>query len=410
VRENSAITQRAFLTTARLKISRLRLDDGLESAFQRVVDISAQALEVSRVGIWLFDLPRRLLVCQALHDPRPGLTRPSLAMESFPLYCDAVRGRRFVATADVRSDPATAELRGYFDVHGITSLLDAAIYRGGEVVGVVCHEHIGPPREWKREEHQFAATVADLVATLLEADERLSAELLAHQLELELKDAHRLDALGRLSGGVAHDLNNLLGTIGNGLGVLKKHLDGDADALRVMELLEEQGAHAAALVKQLVTLGRGQELTPQREPLDPLLDSIQRVLAGEFQPPWQLTVDRTPGLTVWADAAQFRQVFINLLLNAREAMPAGGVALLRVREAPDAVVLEVIDTGEGIPEQQLHAVFDPYFTTRERGSGVGLSIVEQIVHQHGGALSVSSTVGDGTTMGVRWPSSAPASR
>jgi len=398
------------LTSARLKLSRLRLDDGLEGAFQRVVDISAQALEVSRVGIWLFDLPRRLLVCQALHDARPGLLRPSLAMESFPRYCDAVRGRRFVATADARVDPATAELRGYFEVHGITSLLDAAIYRGGEVVGVVCHEHLGPPREWTREEHQFAATVADLVVTLLEADERMRAERLAHQLELELKDAHRLDALGRLSAGVAHDLNNLLGTIGNGLGVLKQRLDGDADARQVMELIEEQGAHAAALVKQLVTLGRGRELTPHLEPLDPLLDSIQRVLAGQFQPPWQLTVDATPGLTVWADASQFRQVLINLLLNAREAMPGGGLAVLRVREAADAVVLEVIDTGEGIPEQHLHAVFDPYFTTRARGSGVGLSIVEQLVHQHGGALSVSSTVAEGTTICVRWPSSRPASR
>lgn len=407
--EQSDITQRAFLTSARLRINRLSLAGGLEHVFQQVVDISAQALEVERVSVWLFNPASNQLDCKALHDGREGMHRVRLPMNDLPVYVSVLRSKRFIAATHARTDLETKELANYFEVHGIVSLLDAAIYRDGEVVGVVCHEQLGTPREWRREERQFAATVADLTSTFLEADERMQASAKAHELELRLKDAHRLDALGRLSAGVAHDLNNLLGTISNGLVFLKRAVEHEPAGQRVLQLLEEQASHAATLVEQLVALGRGKPTLPTSEPLDALLESIRLVVATEFHAPWKLVVDAHPKLTVWADSTQFRQVFINLLLNAKEAMPTGGIGLLRVREAPGSVVLEVIDTGEGIAPEHLERIFDPYFTTRSRGSGIGLSIVQQIIHQHGGELHVSSTIGDGTTVRVTWPIAAAAS-
>ncbi len=406
--ENSAVTERAFLTGARLRMSRLRLDEGLERLYQQVVTISAQALDVKRVGVWFFE--RDMLRCRALHDDPVTTHLPALPMATLPIYCEAVRSHRFVATTNAQTDPSTKELHNYLVANDITSMLDAAIYRNGVVVGVVCHEHVGPPREWRSEEHQFAATVADLIAGFMESSERMRAEATAHELELRLKDAHRLDALGRLSGGVAHDLNNLLGTISNGLAVLKKAVGTDLEAQHVVHLLEQEAGYAAKLVEQLAALGRGKVSHPKLESLDSLLDSINTLVASQFQPPWTLAIDAKTGLQVWADAVQFRQVFVNLLLNAREAMPKGGTVLLRAHASDGALSVAVIDTGEGIAKEDLDHIFDPYFTTRDRGSGIGLSIVAQVVHQHGGDVSVTSLVGDGTTFHVRWPMREPSAR
>lgn len=400
--ETSAITQRAFLTGARLKLSRLRLDAGLRQLYEQLTTISAQALEVARVGVWLFDFEKQQVTCAALFDSTGAEAPPPLPMQAIEKYVAAVRERRFIATADARVDPLTRELTDYLDAWHITSLLDAAVYRNGEVVGVVCHEHVGPPREWRNEERQFAATVADLLSHFLEVDERIQAQEKAHALELKLKDAHRLDALGRMAAGIAHDLNNLLAVITNGVAVLRAGVDDE-----VLTDMEESARHASALVSQLMSLGRKQPPVALEQPVGPLLSRLEALLTPHKPPGVRLVVDAEKELSVWADGAQLIQVLSNLLTNAFQAMGDTGVVVLRAHARRDGVTFEVIDTGPGIPEEQLPKLFDPFFTTRSTGHGVGLTIVQQLVMQHGGEVAVSSTLGDGSTFRVWWPSHAP---
>lgn len=398
---DSAVTQRAFLTGARLKLSRLQLDGDLKRLYLQAAEISAHALNVARVGLWLFD--GQLMKCEALYDGQANQPPPPLQLAQLPEYVAAVKERRFVATDDARQEPATRELSAYLETWKITSLLDAAVYRNGQVVGVVCHEHVGPPREWKREERQFAATVADLVSHFLEVNDRLAAEAQAHELELKLKDAHRLDALGRMAAGLAHDLNNLLGVITTGVAVLQR-----GGGPEVLALMEESSRHAASLVSQLMLLGRKQTPVAQILELDLVLADFERLLASHARPGCRLVLDVQKGLQVWAEVAQLQQVLLNLVLNAFQAMPRGGVVVLRAHRRQDGVSFEVIDTGEGIAEENLDRLFDPFFTTRSGGNGIGLAVVQQLVNQHGGEVKVSSTLGDGTTFRVWWPAEVPA--
>lgn len=404
---DSAVTQRAFLTGARLKLSRLQLDGDLDRLYRQVAEISAQALNVARVGVWLFDGAGQGLHCKLLWDGKGDGPPPPLLMSKHPEYMAAIRERRYVASSDARTQSNTKELLEYLETWHITSLLDAALYRNGQVVGIVCHEHVGEPREWKREECQFASTVADLLSYFLEVNDRLAAEAQAHALALKLKDAHRLDALGRMAAGVAHDLNNLLGVITNGIIVLQR-----GGGLDVLQQMEESARHAAALVSQLMSLGRQKTPVAQNQPLDPLLAEFERLLAGHTSarsdPATRVVFDVEKGLQVWADAAQLQQVLMNLVTNAMQAMPKGGVVVLRAHGRKGGVSFEVIDTGEGIAAENLERLFDPFFTTRPEGHGIGLAVVQQVVAQHGGEVRVSSTIGDGTTFTVWWPSEVPA--
>lgn len=399
---DSAVTERAFLTGARLKISRLQLEGDLDRLFKQIAEISSQALRVSRVGVWMFDASFQTLTCRLLHDTRGEQPPPPILMSKHPQYLTAIREKRFVAVDDAQHQAPTSELLDYLQTWDVTSLLDSAVYRNGQVVGIVCHEHVGPARQWKREECQFAATVADLLSYFFEVHERVRAEERAHELQLKLKDSHRLDALGRMAAGVAHDLNNLLGVITSGISVLQR--GGDPD---VLEAMDQSARHAAAMVARLMALGRRQTPVAVLQPLDPLLTELERLMATQTKPGWRLVFDVEKGLSIWADGAQLQQVLQNLLMNALQAMPKGGVAVLRAHAKHGGIVFEVIDTGVGISEENLPRLFDPFYTTRSDGHGIGLAVVQQLVMQHGGEISVSSSLGDGATFRVWWPSSAP---
>lgn len=401
VSESSAVTQRAFLTTARLKLAQLHLDGNLPQLYQRLCEISGQALDVDRVGVWVFDWPHQQLRCES-HWSKDGAPVPlPIDLTKIPRYVQAVHEKRFVATSDARADEMTRELEDYLEVWKVRALLDAAVYRNGEVYGIVCHEQTGT-REWKRDERQFAATVADLCSNFIEVSERIAAQEKAFELELKLKDAHRLDALGRMAAGLAHDLNNMLAVITNGISILRRMPDEET-----LKTMEESALHASALVAQLMMLGRKKTPVAQVLELDALLPEVERIAAAAAPAKVKLVFDVEKGLAVWAESAQLTMVLTNLVANAVQAMNDGGVVVLRAHGKQGGVVFEVIDTGEGIPPENLERVFDPFFTTRNNGSGIGLAIVQQLVNLHGAEIKVSSTVGDGTTVRIWWPTTAP---
>lgn len=236
------------------------------------------------------------------------------------------------------------------------------------------------------------------------------------QLEAQLLHSQRLEAVGTLAGGVAHDLNNILTPMLMVGGVLRDKLADPADRALV-EQLEAGARRGAGIVKQLLTFSR--DLAPSRAVVDvaPVVEEMVEVMRRTFPREIELKVELAAGLwPVVADPIQLHQVLLNLCINARDAMGAGGrLTVTAENGVPPAakpggrgeVILAVSDTGHGIAPENLQRIFDPFFTTKGvgKGTGLGLSTVHGIVKSHGGRVTVESEPGRGTTFRIVLPAS-----
>ena len=233
------------------------------------------------------------------------------------------------------------------------------------------------------------------------------------RLEQELRQAHKMEAIGRLAGGIAHDFNNLLTAIGGYADLALDQLRGD-NAARVRTDVEEIRTacrSAASLTRQLLAFSRRQILQPQIVDLNVVVKRmhglLRRLIGEHIEIAWRLAapIDR-----VNVDAGQVEQVVLNLAINARDAMPGGGTVTIEtanvVVDGGRHVVLAIGDTGAGIDEAIREHLFEPFYTTKEpgHGTGLGLATVYGIVKQSGGSISVCSERGRGTTFKVLLPS------
>ena len=240
------------------------------------------------------------------------------------------------------------------------------------------------------------------------------------KLEAQFLRAQRMESIGTLASGVAHDLNNILTPIMMSVAVLRLGLSADKrDSL--CDTIETSAARGAQIVKQVLAFGRG--LEGERHPLqvDMLITEMEQMIHSTFPKEVVLECLKGPDLRlVLGDATQIHQVLLNLCVNARDAMPDGGTLRLSATNldidasyasmlsdlAPGPhVLLEVSDTGSGIPPEVLERIFDPFFTTKEigKGTGLGLSTVHGIVKSHGGLLKVVTALGKGTTFQIYLP-------
>ena len=247
------------------------------------------------------------------------------------------------------------------------------------------------------------------------------------QLEQQIAQTQKMDTVGQLAGGIAHDFNNVLqAIIGYSDLLLASHKPTDPAFQDIMQI-KQNANRAAGLVRQLLAFSRRQTLRPEvmnvGESLSELTLLLKRLL-GE-----RVSLELKHGRDIWpvkADVNQFEQVIVNLAVNARDAMPTGGKLLIRTANvldpgpaakvggrggapAGDHVLIEVLDTGEGIPPELMEKIFEPFFTTKEigKGTGLGLSTVFGIVKQSGGTIDVQSTVGEGTAFRIYLPRHEP---
>jgi PAS domain S-box-containing protein len=233
--------------------------------------------------------------------------------------------------------------------------------------------------------------------------------------------AQKMEAVGRLAGGVAHDFNNLL-TVINGYGqLLLAGLPEDSSARELLKEITRAGDRAASLTGQLLAFSRQQCLTPQALDLRSVITETEKMLRRVIGEDVELAVASDPDLgSVKADPGQVVQVLVNLAVNARDAMPAGGKLTIQtrnvsldadhVRDHPAAragryVLLEVRDTGQGIAPEVLPHIWEPFFTTKGqgRGTGLGLAVVHGVVKQAGGFAVARSEPGRGTTLELYGP-------
>src|ERR1035437_224971 len=236
------------------------------------------------------------------------------------------------------------------------------------------------------------------------------------RLEAQLVEATRLEAMGHLAGGVAHDFNNVLTAVNGYADILIRELEGDERVESAREI-RRAGARAAELTKQVLAFARRQVLVPRPVDLNAVVASVSqmlRALIGE-QVRLVTNLDSSPAV-VLADPGQLEQVLVNLAVNSRDAMLGGGVLEIGVRRVEDAVVVDreingpavlltVSDTGVGMDKAILARAFEPFFTTKEvgKGTGLGLATVHGIVRQSGGQIWAESSVGSGTRVSVLFP-------
>ena len=247
----------------------------------------------------------------------------------------------------------------------------------------------------------------------LESAHRVLVEQVAQRerAEEQLRQAQKLEAIGQLTGGVAHDFNNLLMAVLSNLELLTKHLAHDPKARHLVEGATRGARRGAALTQRLLAFGRRQDLTVKPVDMVDLVLGMSELLASSIDANIRIDKDLPTGLPMaLADANQVELALLNLAINARDAMPSGGVLSISLREetivAPkdevDAgayLVLRVADTGFGMDKETLEKAIDPFFSTKElgKGTGLGLSMIHGLAVQLNGALRLDSSRGQGTT-------------
>jgi signal transduction histidine kinase len=260
-----------------------------------------------------------------------------------------------------------------------------------------------------------------------EMEERRATEEALRKSEEELRHSQKMEAVGRLAGGVAHDFNNLLTAIIGYAELIATRTTSNSLAKQNAELIRKAGEQAAALTRQLLAFSRKQILQPKVIDLNSLVVEMERLLRRVIGERFDLQShpDADNG-RVKADPSQLEQVVLNLGVNARDAMPRGGKLVIRTENvtldrqeaqqlstslAPgEYVMLSVTDTGAGMDEETMSHIFEPFFTTKGpgKGTGLGLATVYGIVRQTGGGISVESEVGQGSTFRIYLPvESAP---
>ena len=227
-----------------------------------------------------------------------------------------------------------------------------------------------------------------------------------------LEKQEKLATLGTLAAGIAHEIRNPLTSVKARLYTLDKHLDAPPLARKDAEIISTEITRLERIVQDVLSFARPSDPQLQTISATTALREVQSLLASNLEDsPVRLVSEPGPELFVAADAAQLKQVLINLVRNAVEAVEGAGTITLRVRAGQAALqgrecataVLEVTDTGGGISPEVEKRLFDPFFTTKEAGTGLGLSIAARIVEKHGGALQYRTRTGHGTTFGIVLP-------
>jgi two-component system cell cycle sensor histidine kinase/response regulator CckA len=258
----------------------------------------------------------------------------------------------------------------------------------------------------------FVDVSLDLTLTRREHEEKVALERRLHQ-------SQKLDGIGRLAGGIAHDFNNLLTIVINYADLLHDELPADDALAMYVSEIREASERAARLTRQLLVFGRREVVKPQAMDVNLAIADIITLLRPTIGEDIEVRIDAAPDLwPVCVDRSQLEQVLLNLALNARDAMPAGGRLSMTTRNEPAAgahpdagrVLITVADTGCGMPADVVERAFEPFFTTKgpADGSGLGLATVYGIVKGIGGHAVIDSAPGSGTAIRITLPASAGA--
>ncbi len=379
----------------------------LEQVLAAGVRNLARMVDAPEAYLVLLDEASQQLVVEAVSGPsraQLGLRVPYDPSGSATALC--MERREPILLDDACSDPRVDQaLRA---LSGLRSGLVLPLLVRDKAIGAAMIVENRRERRFSAAEVQRATAVSNQLAVAVD-NARAHARALAaltglQQAQEKLLRQERLAALGELSAVVAHEVRNPLGVIFNSLGSLRRLVKPEGDALTLFDIVGEEADRLNRIVGDLLDFARPAppQLRPER--LDRL--ASEAVAAALAQQPtsvevtWEL--DAALPLVI-LDGRQARQALVNVAVNAVQAMPRGGRLTVRARLEGTAAVVELEDTGAGIPDDLRERIYEPFFTTKATGSGLGLAVVKRIMDAHGGVIGVRSRPGQGTVFSLRFP-------
>ncbi|MCC2615434.1 GAF domain-containing sensor histidine kinase [Aestuariibacter halophilus] len=423
-----------------------------------ILNAVIEGLSLQRVGIWLWEGKRQGIVCQQLIDTYHATSSENLRLEraDFPDYFTALDTQRSILADDAHQHPATrAFSENYLTPLNIAAMLDVPIRHHGDMIGIICCEHIGCARQWQTDEATFVAALADLYGRALTACEReqyqRQLETLNQQLEERIQErtqalqdnlnylketqkklieSEKLAALGSLVAGVAHEVNTPLGvaitastTASEVLKQLSKQLDTQTLTRRNMEnqlaqlnetqdVLQRNLSRAAELISHFKNTAVDQNRFDVMEIelvgyVNSTLQSLRPVTKKQ-----QVTFDvqGSAPIAMRTLPGALAQIFTNLVINASKHAfnppVEAPVITITLSQQGEQVMITFADNGNGMAPEVLKHALEPFFTTQRHsgGTGLGLSIVHNLVTQTlEGSISLTSEQGQGTRFDIRLP-------
>ncbi|MCP4689650.1 MAG: response regulator [Desulfobacterales bacterium] len=413
-----------------VELSKLKLGprDGLNSALKRISEKVAAILGVERISVWRHGGEGAKLRCMELYEAGEKTHSDGMELSSgdHPEYFKLLKEDRTIAVHDAFADPRTRAFAAtWLKPLGVSAMLDAPIRIGGLPAGVLRVEHTGAARSWTIDEQSFSASIADLVSLSIETFERKQAEEERKKLEAQLQRAEKMEIIGNLAGGVAHDLNNILSGLVTYPELLLLELPPDSEFRKPVSIIKRSGERASAIVQDLLTLTRRgvavTDVVNLNDIISDYLESPEHESIVSSHPETRIETDFEPDLlNIAGSPAHLSKSVMNLVSNAAEAMPSGGVIRVTTRnrclETPisgydqiavgDHVVFSVSDTGSGVSPEDKKRIFEPFYTKkimRSKGSGLGMSVVWGTVKDHNGYIDVQSVEGEGATFTLYFP-------
>jgi signal transduction histidine kinase len=388
----------------------------LENLSNSLVKTVSRALGTETASFYLLDETKGVYNLKANIGQEKERYPQSLFSKSDPLIQRLTGSEEAIVKEEL--EMAQDEMSGLPQVAKKMSELDAEIavpiISKEKLIGILNLGHKAEKEIYSSEDLELLSTLANQAAIAIE-NARLYENL--KQSQDTLRRADRLSSLGLLTAGLAHEIRNPLVAIRTFTQLLPERYNDAEFREGFQGLALKEVDRICGLINDLLSFARPSRPNVAQESMNDVVDGIARILETEAKEKGvEITRDFGPGLPrVWIDREQMKQVFMNLILNAIQAMRGGGSIFLstRLNSRNDAahtgqfVQVEVRDTGVGIPAENLDHIFDPFFTSKDEGSGLGLSISHQIVQEHGGYVTVESKVGVGTTFCINLPIGKP---
>lgn len=381
--------------------STLELDDVL----QRIVAHARRLMDARVSSILLLDPDDASLLRPAATEgaSEAYLAQPAREVAT-SLTGEVVKTGRPLYAPDVRKE-ARSCVADLARREGLCSLLSVPLRTKADVLGVL-NVYTGAPRRFAEDDVRLLTLLASQSAIAIENATLHRDEMQARE---QLRQSEKLAALGKLSAGLAHELRDPLDTVGSVIsGMARDRAEEPGTKNGVSEdlkVVQGEVQRLRLLLDQFLDFAHPRPPHFQRERMDEIVEETLLLIGPEarvrkvvIHKDWAVDLPR-----VWMDGAQMKQVLLNLMLNAVQAMPDGGSLIVHVGVSGGSLLVSIADEGEGIPPRVRPQLFDPFFTTREGGTGLGLSIAQRIIEGHNGRLRIFSHPGRGTTVCVRLP-------
>jgi nitrogen-specific signal transduction histidine kinase len=368
--------------------------------YERLKEFSENIVESINVGILAADLDDRVESWNTQIERLSGIPR------------DHAVGRTLSALFPIELAGEFDRVRGQTGIHHIYKF----VLRPAAGNGV----SFGPGNGHGLPASLRETTLNIAIAPLVSKDQERIGRLIIFdditdraELEQRLVQADKLSSIGLLAAGVAHEVNTPLAVISTYAQMLAKQVSDDSQKSLILDKIAKQTFRASEIVNSLLNFSRTSTTSLTDVNLNRVIQETLSLLEHQLQKSGiQVKTDLDPGLRpVRGNAGQLQQVFLNLFLNARDAMSAGGTLEVRTWPEDSGVRAEVADTGHGIAPEHLHRIYDPFFTTKavRKGTGLGLSVTYGIIQEHGGSIEVSNRPGGGASFRIELPLAVPGS-